>query len=242
MARQGFFPAKTFLRAWDPIRGKHVWETPAGYWWDHAGVLSTAGGLVFQGNAPGHMIVYDAATGKPLKDIDVGSTIIAAPMSYEIDGVQYVAVMAAWGGGGWSWVHPEDASYQRGNEGRIIVFKLDGGAVPIPPLLPPIQPIPQPPPLTASADVVKQGGALFGARCAVCHVNQPRSEAPDLRRMAPETHEAFNQIVLGGILKNAGMPPWDDILTQADADAIHSYLISISWDAYNKQQQAAPKN
>jgi len=237
----GLFTGKTYLRAWDPLGSKTIWEAPFGGWWDHAGVLSTAGGLVFQGNGPGHFIAYDAATGKKLKDIDVGSTIMAAPMSYEVGGVQYVAVMAAWGGGGWSYVHPENAAYQRGNEGRIIVFKLGGGATPIPPLLPPIQPIPQPPPLTASADVVKQGGALFAARCAGCHVNQPRSEAPDLRRMTPETHAAFQQIVLGGILKSAGMPPWDGILSPEDADAIHAYLISISWDAYNKEQ-AAPKN
>jgi len=234
----GLFSGQTFLRAWDPIRSKHVWETSPGYWWDHAGVLSTAGGLVLQGNAPGHFIVYDAATGKVLRDIEVGSTIMAAPMSYEIDGVQYVAVMAAWGGGGWSWVHPEDAAYQRGNEGRILVFKLDGGAVPIPPLLPPIQPIPQPPPLTASDDVVKKGGQLFAVHCSACHVNQPGSLAPDLRRMSRETHDAFHQIVLDGILQNAGMPPWDDVLGPADADAIHSYLISLSWDAYKSQ----PKN
>jgi quinohemoprotein ethanol dehydrogenase len=237
----GMFSGKTYLRAWDPLRSKTVWEAPIGGWWDHAGVLATAGGLVFQGNAPGHFIAYDAATGKILKDIDVGSTIIAAPMSYEIDGVQYIAVMAAWGGGGWSYVHPENAAYQRGNEGRIIVFKLDGGATPIPPLLPPIEPIPQPPPLTASAEVVEHGRTLFIARCAVCHVDQPRSEAPDLRRMAPETHDAFNQIVIGGILKSAGMPPWEGILTPADADAIHAYVISLSWDAY-KTQQSAPRN
>jgi quinohemoprotein ethanol dehydrogenase len=234
----GLFSGKTYLRAWDPVQSKHVWSTPAGYWWDHAGVLSTAGGVVFQGNAPGHFIAYDAATGAVLKDIDTGSTINAAPMSYEIGGVQYVAVMAAWGGGGWSWAHPENAGTQRGNEGRILVFKLDGDAVPMPPLLPAPGPIPQPPPLTASADVVKKGGALFGAHCASCHVNQPGSEAPDLRRMSKDTHDAFHQIVLQGIFQNAGMPPWDDVLSADDADAIHQYLISLAWDAYNKQQAA----
>jgi quinohemoprotein ethanol dehydrogenase len=60
--------------------------------------------------------------------------------------------------------------------------------------------------------------------------------------MSPETHNAFQQIVLGGVLKNAGMPPWDGILSPADVDAIHAYLISISWDAYKKQKAAAPHN
>ena len=59
--------------------------------------------------------------------------------------------------------------------------------------------------------------------------------------MSAETHDAFKQIVLGGLLKNAGMPPWDGVLSPEDVDAIHAYLISISWDGY-KAQQAAPKN
>jgi quinohemoprotein ethanol dehydrogenase len=239
--QQAVFSGKTYLRAWDPISGKAVWNVGPADWWDHAGVLATAGGLVFQGTGSGHLRVYDAKTGELLKDIDVGTTIVAAPMTYEIDGVQYLAVMAAWGGGGWSFAHPEAASYQRGNEGRILAFKLDGGATPIPPLLPPPGPIPQPPPLTASADTVKQGAALFGANCAGCHINQPGGLAPDLRRMSDATHMEFHQIVLGGIFKNAGMPPWNGVLSPEQVDAIHAYLISISWDAYKAQQAAEPK-
>jgi len=155
--------------------------------------------------------------------------------------VQYVAVMAAWGGGGWSFSHPKSAFYERGNEGRIIAFKLGGGETPMPPLLPKIGPIPEPPPLTASDDVVKHGAALFGANCASCHTNQPGGLAPDLRRMSSESHEAFHQIVLDGVLKNAGMPPWKEVLTPEDADAIHAYLISVSWDGYKKQQAAEGK-
>jgi quinohemoprotein ethanol dehydrogenase len=240
--QESVFSGKAFLRAWDPINSKIVWDVPMSDWWDRPGALATAGGLVFQGTGTGHFCAYDALTGKKLKDIDVGTSFVAGPMSYSIDGTQYVAVMAGWGGGGWNFPHPTSAAYQRGNEGRIIAFKLNGGgAVPIPPMLPPIQPIPQPPPLTASADTVKKGGALFGAHCGSCHLNVPGSLAPDLRRMSPETHDAFKQIVLGGALRNAGMPPWDDVLTPEDADAIHAFLISISWDGYNKQQ-AAPKN
>jgi quinohemoprotein ethanol dehydrogenase len=237
------FSGRSFLRAWDPIRSKTVWEVKMSDWWDRPGVLATGGGLVFQGTGPGHFCAYDAETGEKLKDLEVGTSIIAAPMSYLVDGVQYVAVMAAWGGGGWNFPHPESAAYQRGNAGRIVAFKLDGGVVPLPGLLGPIQPIPEPPPLTASGDTVKQGAGLFRANCSTCHANQPRTGTPDLRRMAPETHAAFKQIVLGGLLKNAGMPPWDGVLSEADVDAIHAYLISLSWDAYKQQQSAAaPKN
>ncbi len=51
-------------------------------------------------------------------------------MTYKVKDVQYVAVAAAWGGGGWGFPHPTSAQYQRGNAGRIIVFRLDGGATP----------------------------------------------------------------------------------------------------------------
>jgi quinohemoprotein ethanol dehydrogenase len=236
----GIFTGKAFLRAWDPVRSKNVWEVPMSDWWDRAGVLATAGGLVFQGTGTGHFCAYDAETGQKVKDIEVGSAIIAGPMSYSVGGVQYVAVMAAWGGGGWNFVHPTSAAYQRGNEGRILAFKLDGGPVPIPPLLPPIQPIPQPPAQTGSAETIQQGQKLFAAHCGSCHLNQPGSLAPDLRRMTPPTHAAFKQIVLSGILQNAGMPPWNDVLSPAEAEAIHDYLISISWQGYKAQE--ASKN
>jgi quinohemoprotein ethanol dehydrogenase len=239
--QEGLFSGKAFLRAWDPLHGKIVWDVPMSDWWDRPGVLSTAGGLVFQGTGTGQFCAYNALTGEKMKDIEVGTSIGAGPMSYQIDGAQYIAVMAAWGGGGWNFSHPTSAAYQRGNEGRIIAFKLDGGPVPVPPPLPPLQPIPAPPPLTASAETVQQGADLFKAHCGSCHLNVPGTLAPDLRRMTPETHAAFQQIVLGGALINAGMPPWDDVLSPADADRIHAYLISIAWDAYNKQQ-ATPKN
>jgi len=81
------------LRALDPATGKLKWE------WKHnspswAGVLSTAGGLVFTGDAEGNVIALDAASGKLLWHFQCGSSVFAAPMSFEINGKQYVAVAA----------------------------------------------------------------------------------------------------------------------------------------------------
>jgi alcohol dehydrogenase (cytochrome c) len=81
------------LRALDPATGKLKWE------WKHssptwAGVLSTAGGLVFTGDAEGNFIALDAASGKALWHFQCGASVFASPMSFAIDGRQYVAVAA----------------------------------------------------------------------------------------------------------------------------------------------------
>jgi alcohol dehydrogenase (cytochrome c) len=81
------------LRALDPATGKLKWE------WKHssptwAGVLSTAGGLVFTGDAEGNVIALDAASGKALWHFQCGSSVYASPMSFAVDGKQYVTVAA----------------------------------------------------------------------------------------------------------------------------------------------------
>src|SRR5580704_679072 len=81
------------IRALDPTTGNLRWEfklhTPP---W--AGVLSTAGGLVFSGSDEGNFYALDAATGKPLWDFQTGSQIIANPISFAIDGRQHIAIVA----------------------------------------------------------------------------------------------------------------------------------------------------
>jgi alcohol dehydrogenase (cytochrome c) len=57
-------------------------------------VLSTAGGLVFTGDAEGNFIALDAATGKPLWHFQAGASVYSSPMAYAIDGKEYVAVAA----------------------------------------------------------------------------------------------------------------------------------------------------
>jgi quinohemoprotein ethanol dehydrogenase len=227
--------ARGLLRAWDPVAQETVWEVETPGWWDRAGVLATGGGLVFQGTATGFFRVYDDKTGEMLKEIDIGTGIVAAPVSYAVDGTQYVAVMAAKGSVPLSMApQPEAAHIKYGNDGRILAFKLDGGPTPKPE---PVDrgPIPEPPTLDASEETIARGEALFNANCAACHTQIPGAESPDLRRMNQSAHENFTEIVLGGTPRPLGMPQLVDVLDKRDVDAIPAYLISLSWPAYKTQ-------
>jgi len=115
------------LRAWDPIKQKTIWEqeTSRDYFVYDGGVLSTAGNLVFQGRADGSLVAYEAATGKALRTLQTGVGVMAAPMSYEIDGTQYLALMEGYGGGGIGLPYPPNsAGSHYENMGRIIALRL----------------------------------------------------------------------------------------------------------------------
>ncbi len=101
--------------------------------------------------------------------------------------------------------------------------------MPQPEKLPPLQAAPEAPPQLpgTTPERIAQGRNLFFGNCAICHSNQHRSISPDLRRLSPETHEAFDEIVLRGLYQSNGMPAWGDIFTQQDANALHAYLIDL---------------
>jgi alcohol dehydrogenase (cytochrome c) len=86
-------PYRGFLKAIDPASGQVKWkfEHTSPTW---SGVLSTAGGLVFTGDAEGNFIAMDAATGKPLWHFQMGGAVYAAPMAFAVDGKEYVAIAA----------------------------------------------------------------------------------------------------------------------------------------------------
>ncbi len=228
-----------YLQAWDPLGQRSLWRSESANWWDHAGVLATGGGLIVQGNDRGQLQVLDADSGQLLKSIDTGSAIIAAPAMYQVKGVSYIAVLTGTGGGGWAVPHPESVAYQRGNSNRILAFRLDGGAVPMPALLPADAPLPRPPAQRATAAGIARGKQLFGENCAICHPNLTRSASSDLRRMSPGVHATFNDIVLKGLMRATGMPSWGDVLSAADAEALHAYLIDLAQRAY--AAQASPR-
>lgn len=230
-------PAVGYIKAWDPVAQKEVWHVPmVGNW--NGGLLATAGGLVFGGGADGIFAAYDAKSGAKLWSIDLKTGILAPPVSYEVDGVQYIALLAGWGGAGGlsDFRNPNMAtSKYRTNQGRLFVFKL-GGYKTVAPLAPEGTPAAEPPKETADAATVAKGFDLYSRNCLVCHGFFAESEGvvPDLRLAPPEIWGEYDGIVLGGALADGGMASFKDLLTKDDVAAIHAYVLQqahTAWDA-----------
>ncbi len=200
------------LKAFDPLTGETLWSTDNPTW-NNGGVLATAGGLVFQGGELGPFVAYDADDGSVLWEFQTYGAISAPPISYAIDGTQYVAILAS-------------ATNRHENFGSLLVFALDGAADWPVPLERPIE-IPEPPPLTASAEEIERGSALYHEACMWCHGDSTLEPLmADLKMMTAETHEQFPAIVLGGMLRDQGMMGYADVLTPEDAELIRQYVIS----------------
>lgn len=223
------------LRAVEPLTGRVAWEQ-AGSIWD-GGIASTAGNLVLRGDAAGKFNAYAADSGKLLQSIDVGTSMMAAPMTYSVRGEQYIAVMAGYGGGTLFMSYPADSAARKyGNAGRIVAFKLGGATVPKP--APRVdEPFPQPPAHEGSKASIASGEVLYNRFCARCH-SFGIGLLPDLRRLSGPTHQLFYEIVLNGAYRAKGMGRWDDVLSRADAESVHAYVVDQAWDAYTQQQSA----
>ena len=88
-------PGEFYMRALDAATGEIRWSQPmpgpAKTW---AGTASTAGGVVFAGDDDGNLVAYDAKTGKDLWHFQTGHTLYASPMTFEVEGKQYVTIAA----------------------------------------------------------------------------------------------------------------------------------------------------
>lgn len=221
------------LKAWDPVARKVVWETPpftnnrpSG------GVLATAGGLVLQGNGAGQELrAYDARTGQQLWSFGTQTAVYAPPITYELDGEQYIAQSV----GGVA-----QGGYFAPGYARMLVFKLGGTAV-LPPTQPYTPPPLNPPPSTASADVIKLGEEKYSQFCAVCHGQdgvQQRGTFPNLMLSGLlHSQPGFDQVVLQGQRLEKGMGNFSKDLTAQDSAAVREYLIAR---ANKLKQQPAP--
>ncbi len=225
--------ASFFLLAWDPVRQREVWRVPHVTSFN-GGTLSTAGNLVFEGSADGRFAAYRATDGEKLWEAPVGAGVMAGPVSYELDGEQYVAVAAGWGG---SFAKSGGELARRAGVrggGRMLAFKL-GGRASLPPPPPPLPPVPRPTTTLSATDAERERGlTLYHRHCSTCHgalAVGGGSGIPDLRYASADVHAHFADIVLGGARQQAGMPAYADLLTPADLRAIQAYILQRATDS-----------
>ena len=224
------------LLAWNPVTQKVAWKFSDGG--PDGGTMSTPD-LVFQGTRTGYFNVHDARTGEKLKSIFTGTGIMAAATTYSIDGEQYVAVMAGYGGAETSGYLTDAAFFQYENKGRIIAFKLGGGDTPLPPKQKKIE-TPAPPDTKIKEELISKGISLYGFYCEICHGkfgDLHTSQHPDLSKLTPAKHMVFNDIVLKGILAQNGMANFSNSLSEEDVEAIHQYLLKQQTIWYEVQER-----
>lgn len=211
------------LIAWDPIRQKAVWARDYETIWN-GGLLSTGGNLVFQGTADGRLVAYRASDGKQLWQFFAQTGVMAPPVTYRINGVQYIAVAAGWGG-----IFPLlngalAPKVSVVSSARILVFKL-GGKEKLPPQELPDRPLVALP--TDGSIQDKESGALnYAIHCSACHgaaAVAGGAGPPDLRTMSPEIFDAFPTLVKGA-LTSVGMPDFSDKLSDKEILQIRHYI------------------
>ena len=213
------------LVAFDPVAGKARWTVPYPSP-TNGGLLSTAGNLVFQGTAGGDFRAYAADTGKQLWSFAAQSGILAAPMTYTIDGEQYVAVLVGWGGV-WDVSGGKLASKMTPNISRLMVFKL-GANGKLAPLPASVDMVLDPPPLSGTPEQLAIGEKLYTNSCSVCHGNTAVAGSlnPDLRHSgALGNPKAWQSIVHDGALSANGMVAWGSQFKPDQIEAIRLYVI-----------------
>lgn len=224
-----------YLRAWDPSKQKVVWEVKnPGY--INGGTLSTAGNLVFQAAEDGYLNAYNAKTGDRLAQIFLGTSVIAPPISYSLDGEQYIALMAGAGGVLVFMTDPDSVGNEYVNSGRLIVLKLGGGAVPAPQKISPQTEKAETAvrELNSKINTMKFDGSRSSGHpgemtyifnCGFCHgMWGSKSLLPDLTKMSPGIKSIFKNIVLEGVFADKGMAGFSDTLDEKDVEQIMEYL------------------
>ncbi|MHA8095696.1 PQQ-dependent dehydrogenase, methanol/ethanol family [Aquirufa antheringensis] len=205
------------LIAWDPVAGKEVWRSAGASIWD-AGVLTTSD-LVFQGNAQGKFSAFDAKTGKKLWETDLKSGIIAPPVTYLVDGVQYVTVAVGWGGVMGLWSKYTETI----QPGRIFTFKI-GGKGKMPALIPAELKSKLNVAVSATPAQLSEGAKLFKVNCSDCHDLQGGGTIPNLTYSKPEIMNMIDDIVRKGIFLPKGMPNFGNRFTAQQVKNIQQYI------------------
>ena len=228
------------LLAWDPVTQQPRWRMPRAAFWN-GGVLSTAGGLVFQGTADGQLLAHDAITGAQRWEFDAGNGIIASPITYTASGVQFISILVGYGGATPFVSDLVNRGWKFGAQPRrLLTFALDGAAS-----LPPTAPRDyivhalDDPGLSVDEAQAADGRVLYQANCAYCHgrlLISAGTPAADLRESALALHwESFRAVVKDGLLLPRLMPQFHE-LSDDKLRAIFIYVRSGARQALNSRQ------
>ncbi|PRD39779.1 UNVERIFIED_CONTAM: qheDH [Trichonephila clavipes] len=214
--------AKPFGRliAWDPVKQREVWRQEHVSPWN-GGTLATAGNLVFQGTADGRLVAYNAASGERLWQTPTGSGVVASPMTYMIDGRQYISIAVGWGG-----VYGlSQRATEKVGPGRVYTFALDGKAS-MPPhvglrteaLLQGVRYDPKD---------VAEGTSLYVSNCVMCHgvpAVDRGGNIPNLGYSHPNIIGNLQQVLFNGPYTANGMPDFTGLLTSDQVEKIKAFI------------------
>jgi quinohemoprotein ethanol dehydrogenase len=222
------------------VTQKEVWRVQhPGLW--NGGTLATAGGLVFQGTADGYFEAYDAKSGKEVWKFDAGLGIIGAPMSYRIDGRQYVSILVGYGGTAAAYGHFMDMGYKFGRQPRRLLTFAVGGDKALPPKSPPdftVHALDDPKLELNEADIT--AGRALSVQCAACHgvgLQATGTPGPDLRESAIALKlGTFTTLLKSGALLEQGMPRFQQ-LTDDQIRQLYAYVRAKAREALGKRSK-----
>jgi PQQ-dependent dehydrogenase (methanol/ethanol family) len=211
-------PRGAYTLGWDPVAKRAAWRVDG----PSAGMLATAGQLVFTG-ANDRLVALAAADGRELWSSQrVHTGIVAAPISFELDGAQHIAVVAGRATG----------NYYAPDYSRLLVFRR-GASAQLPPEVPFTPPPLAPPPSVASADEIARGRDVYEANCALCHDVPGNAGGLFRRGLFPDlayspalvSREAFAAIVLDGARAANGMAGYAGVLEPDEVEAIRAHIV-----------------
>ncbi len=228
------------LIAWDPVNRREVWRAPLRGAWN-GGTLATAGGLVFQGTVDGFFIAYDAATGAELWRFNAQAATLAGPVSYEVDGVQYVAAAAGYGSAFFTTAGFAAPTEPNMLNSRINVFRT-GGTATLPPLDLPRLEMPAPPVIRVNAQTMAAGQNLYTVHCSMCHGAGAVAGGvlPDVRRSTALADATQWLAIVHGGRTGQGMPNMQQWVNAQEAESIRAYVAAEAQFLY-AQEQARPQ-